>query len=96
MTQSQLTGEQYPMRNRLKRTCSAMAALMMAMGLPAAAHAQSDADLTSKLLIAILVKKGVLSQSDANSILQEAQAAASEAQATAPSLPRRAQYPPIR
>jgi hypothetical protein len=84
MTQSQLTGEQYPMRNRLKRTCSAMAALMMAMGLPAAAHAQSDADLTSKLLIAILVKKGVLSQSDANSILQEAQAAASEAQATAP------------
>lgn len=61
-----------------------MAALLLAIGVPAAAHAQSDPDLTSKLLIAILVKKGVLSQSDASSILQEAQAAASAAQAAAP------------
>ncbi len=57
--------------------------MLLALGVPAAAHAQSDPDLTSKLLIAILVKKGVLSQSDASSILQEAQAAASAAQASA-------------
>jgi hypothetical protein len=61
-----------------------MAAMLLALGLPAAAHAQSDPDLTSRLLIAILVKKGVLSQSDANSILQEAQAAASAAHPARP------------
>lgn len=68
-----------PMRNRLKLGCCGMAALLLAAAMPVAAHAQGDPDLTSKLLIAILVKKGVLSQSDANSILQEAQTAAAEA-----------------
>ncbi len=68
------------MRHRLK-LASGMAALLLA-AMPVAARAQTDPDLTSKLLIAILVKKGVLSQSDANSILQEAQQAASAAQAS--------------
>jgi len=40
--------------------------------LPRAAQAQAAPDMTSKLLIAILVKKGVLSRADADSILQEA------------------------
>ncbi len=68
------------MRYRLQ-LASGMAALLLA-AMPVAARAQTDPDLTSKLLIAILVKKGVLSQSDANSILQEAQQAASAAQAS--------------
>jgi hypothetical protein len=68
------------MRHRLK-LASGMAALLLA-AVPVAARAQTDPDLTSKLLIAILVKKGVLSQADANSILQEAQQAASAAQAS--------------
>jgi hypothetical protein len=60
----------------------AMAAMLMALGLPGVARAQTDPDLTSKLLIAILVKKGVLSQTDADSIMQEAQAEASAAQSS--------------
>ncbi len=79
----QLIGKQDPMRHRLKRAGSGLAAMLLALGVPAAAHAQTDPDLTSKLLIAILVKKGVLSQSDANSILHEAQDAANAAQANA-------------
>jgi hypothetical protein len=72
-----------------------MAALLLAVGVPAAAQAQSDPDLTSKLLIAILVKKGVLSQSDANSILQEAQTAAASAEqaSAAPAIPAPASTP---
>jgi hypothetical protein len=84
MMKPQLIGKEDPMPNRLKRTGYAMAAMLLALGLAHAASAQTDPDLTSKLLIAILVKKGVLSQADANSILQEAQAAASAAQAGAP------------
>jgi hypothetical protein len=64
-----------------------MAAMLLALGLPAMAQAQSAPDLTSKLLIAILVKKGVLSQSDADTILAQAQAAASAAQASAAAAP---------
>ena len=64
-----------------------MAAMLLAAGLPSAAQAQTDPNLTSKLLIAILVKKGVLSQSDANSIMREAQAEASAAQASAAAAP---------
>ncbi len=75
------------MRQKVKQTGCALAAMLLALGLPAAAHAQSDPDLTSKLLIAILVKKGVLSQSDADSIMQEAQAEASAAQASAAAAP---------
>ena len=82
------SGTKNPMRNRLKQTrCGilAMAVILPALGLGGTAHAQSaQDDMTSKLLIAILVKKGVLSQSDANSILAQAQqAAASAAQASA-------------
>lgn len=73
------------MRHRLKLAGSGMAAMLLAAAMPIAAHAQTDPDLTSRLLIAILVKKGVLSQSDANSILEEAQQAASAAQASAAS-----------
>ncbi len=78
------------MRNRLRLTRCGMAAMLLALGLPAAARAQADPDLTSKLLIAILVQKGVLTQTDANSILHEAQAAASAAQTTAAATPRAA------
>jgi hypothetical protein len=67
------------MRNRLKLT-SCGAAMLLALG-ATAAQAQTD-DLTSKLLIAILVQKGVLTRADANSILHEAQAAASQAAAS--------------
>jgi hypothetical protein len=82
-------------RHKLSR-CSllAMAAILPALALPAAAHAQTDPDLTSKLLIAILVKKGVLSPDDAKSILQEAQAAASAAQQTAAAAPAPPPAPP--
>ncbi len=75
------------MRHKRTQTGCAIAAMLLALGLPAAARAQTDPDLTSKLLIAILVKKGVLSQSDANSIMQEAQAEASAAQAAATTAP---------
>jgi hypothetical protein len=89
MIKHQPRGKQNLMRHRRKQTGCALAAMLLALGLPAAAHAQTDPDLTSKLLIAILVKKGVLSQSDANSIMQEAQSEASAAQAaaTAPAAP---------
>ncbi len=90
MTKPQQSGKQNPMRNRLKQTrCGilAMAAILPALGLAGTAHAQTDPNLANKLLIAILVKKGVLSQSDANSIMQEVQAEASAAQATAAAAP---------
>jgi hypothetical protein len=64
-----------------------LAALIICTALPVTARAQTSPDLTSKLLIAILVKKGVLSRADANSILQEATAEAAAtvtAAATAP------------
>jgi hypothetical protein len=64
-----------------------MAVMLLALGLPHAARAQTDPNLTSKLLISILVKKGVLSQADANSIMQEAQAEASAAQTEAAAHP---------
>jgi len=75
-------------RNGYRLAGCGLAAMLLASGMPAAARAQTDPDLTSRLLIAILVKKGVLSQSDANSILQEAQAAASAAQAAAATAPQ--------
>ncbi len=81
MTLTQQSVTRPRMRHRLK-LASGMAAMLLA-AMPVAAQAQTDPDLTSKLLIAILVKKGVLTQSDANSILQEAQQAASAAQASA-------------
>jgi hypothetical protein len=59
-----------------------LAASVLAAGAPAAALAQSNPDLTSQLLIDILVKKGVLSQADADSILAEAKAAAAAATTT--------------
>ena len=93
MTQTQQPGKHNRMRKRLKFTRCGMAAMLLALGMPVAAHAQSDPDLTSKLLIAILVKKGVLSQTDANSILQEAQQAASAAQASAAAAPVSAAAP---
>jgi hypothetical protein len=55
--------------------------------LPHAAQAQAAPDMTSKLLIAILVKKGVLSQADANSILQEATQEAAMAATNAATAP---------
>jgi hypothetical protein len=90
MTKPQQSGKQNPMRHKSKLTrCGilAMAALLPALGLPGTAHAQTDPNLANKLLIAILVKKGVLSQSDAKSIMQEVQAEASAAQATAAAAP---------
>jgi hypothetical protein len=84
---TKLNRDENPMRHGLKRTGYGMAALLLAGVAPVAAHAQTDPNLTSKLLIAILVKKGVLSQSDANSIMQEAQAEASAAQASAAAPP---------
>ena len=80
---------QTPTRRRIShrlKLASGMAALLLATAMPVAARAQTSPDLTSKLLIAILVKKGVLSQSDANSILQEAQQAASAAQVSVASV----------
>jgi len=76
-----------------RRAALAMATILPAFGLPAAAHAQTDPDLTSKLLIAILVKKGVLTRADANSILEEAQSAAAAAQQTAAAPPPPAPAP---
>ncbi len=89
MMNPQQSGMQNPMRNRLKQTrCGmlALAVILPAMGLAGTAQAQTDPNLANKLLIAILVKKGVLSQSDANSIMAQvqAEAAAATAPATAP------------
>jgi hypothetical protein len=89
---------QNPMRYRNLMAGCVTAAILLAAGLPDAARAQSSPDLTSELLIKILVKKGVLSQSDANSIMHEAQAEASAAQtasrtpAAAPSPARESAY----
>jgi hypothetical protein len=60
-----------------------LAGLVLSAAAPAVAFAQASPDMTSQLLIAILVKKGVLSQSDANSILAEARQEAAAAQTTA-------------
>jgi hypothetical protein len=70
-----------PMLNKVSLYRGAMAALLAAAALPA--HAQTDPNLANKLLIAILVKKGVLSQSDASSIMQQVQTEAAAAQAAA-------------
>jgi hypothetical protein len=66
----------------IKFVRSGLAALLLAAALPAAALAQSNADPTSQLLIEILVKKGVLTRADADSILAEARAQAAAAQTT--------------
>ena len=99
MMQFEPRGKRNPMRNSLKLTRCGMTALLLAAGMlagiPTPARAQSDPDLTSKLLIAILVKKGVLTQSDANSILEEAQAAAAAAQASVPPAPALVSSAPV-
>jgi hypothetical protein len=88
MTKPQPSGIFLPMRQKHNFSrLLAMAAILPALALPAAARAQTDPDLTSKLLIAILVKKGILSPADAKSILQQAQEAASAAQQTAAAPP---------
>jgi hypothetical protein len=68
-------------RHRLK-----FAALALLAGAPCMAQAQTaNSDLESQLLIAILVKKGVLTQSEGRSIIQEARTQAAAVQAgTAP------------
>jgi hypothetical protein len=66
----------------LQKSDRFLAALLF-VALPLAAQAQTSPDLTSQLLIAILVKKGVLSQTDAQSILAQAKQEAASAQTTA-------------
>jgi hypothetical protein len=74
-----------------KIPCGALAGLLvttaLSTALPAPARAQTAPDMTSKLLIAILVKKGVLSRADANSILQEATQEAAMAATNAAAAP---------
>jgi hypothetical protein len=61
---------------KTRKLWSGVAGLLMttalSAALPGAARAQTAPDATSKLLIAILVKKGVLSRADADAILQQA------------------------
>jgi hypothetical protein len=64
--------EAEPMSYKRKLLCTGLAGLLVSTVLPAAAMAQASPDMTSRLLISILVKKGVLSPADAQSILQEA------------------------
>ncbi len=67
------------LQNRLLR--GGLAGALLAAVLPVAAMAQTSPDMTSQLLIAILVKKGVLTRADADSILAEARQEAATAQA---------------
>jgi hypothetical protein len=80
------------MSYKRKLLCSGLAGLVLSATLPVAAMAQTSPDMTSRLLISILVKKGVLSAADAQSILQEATQeaalAATNAATTAPPAPQ--------
>jgi len=74
--------EARPMFDKRKLLTGGLAGLLLSAALPAAALAQANPDMTSQLLISILVKKGVLSQADADSILAEARQEAAAAQTT--------------